>query len=131
MDTNHEFFRALSCYGEIETAMVSMFSPSDKYYRPPFLRFRFRGKNKDDQVYKIISTVVSNYIGKVRWVVTTRPDVKNYIIIPLLFEQFVHTDEPFLRSNIEKKIGEQEYLNLIDDAISDISGLAIAITQRL
>lgn len=120
-------FETLSCFGDLETAQVNMYNIHDKYCYPPYFRFRFANKSKDDVLYMIISDTVNNYDGKIQWTISTNESHRNFIIIPLLFEKYLYTDYPFRQEYIFKDFDDNDYYRIIDDALEDIPNLARAV----
>lgn len=124
---NTIIFETLETLASIETSKVSMLDTSDKYSSFPFLRFRFKGKNKDDIIYYEIQNIINSFQGKLKWEMTTIDESKNYVISPKI------TDANILVSSKEKKdkfideFGFDIYMKIIDDCINDIPELAKAI----
>jgi hypothetical protein len=124
-------FEVLSEIQPIETALVSMWSLSNKYARIPFLRFRFKGFTKDDIIYERLKNIIDNYSGKIRWCLTTRDDVLNYILLPEAFEKYLLEHTSIYKEQVLKEFTEKEYNDLIDKAIGDVPSLAKYIRASL
>lgn len=121
-------FKALSEIEHIETSLVSMWSLSNKYVRIPFLRFRWKGLSKGDPLYARLKDVIDNYSGNVRWSVTTRDDVPNYILIPKMFERNFLERMSISKEELLTNLTEEEYREAIDTVIADVPNLAIYIS---
>ena len=86
MDNSGLVFDALESFGlKISTRLYGMIPVNDQYGRPPYLRFRFKDKAKEDKVYKQITDVVNTFKGNLEWIMTTREDSPDYVILPKLF----------------------------------------------
>jgi hypothetical protein len=123
-------FEVLDGFYGIETALVGMYPTNDQYARPPFLRFRFRNREKADPVYGHVQDIVAQFRGNLKWTVWTSDTTPNHLLIP----------EPgvaFLRENRYKKEvlslcwGNEGYHSFIDQAIADISALADFLAGNL
>lgn len=122
-------FKALEFLRPIQTARVSMFDLNNPYTYPPFLRFRFAGKLKDDKICERVRNAIDCFEGKLKWTLTSREGVENYVIKPM----FVNKDEEVRSSNKKdyfvSVLGEELYRKKIDDAIEDIPKLAKAVSS--
>ena len=123
MEENESLYLVLSKIAKIATSRVSMFSISDRYSHPPFLRFRFELLDKNDVSYIFLRNTITNFRGKLNWVLQTKYDSENFLIIPLTFTDTLENN--FYDKNFYiKKYSLLSYQKLIDDAIDDIPLLA-------
>jgi hypothetical protein len=124
MERNRSVYLALESIGPISTSMVTIFGIEDPCSRHPFLRFRFTGLPKNSPVYENIWQALAALQGQLEWIFLTREDAGNYIIAPVLLENFAKEQNlPSLAESI-KKLGKQEFEKRIQLAIEDIPGVA-------
>ncbi|PUV21069.1 hypothetical protein DCO56_28820 [Sphingobacterium athyrii] len=106
-------------------------SIDDRYAVYPFLRFRFKDKDKNDVIYSKIRDAVRNFKGLLTWEMITYDDVPNYLILP----SYVYSDgrptSGDLNEHLLAKYGENLYRQMIDQAIVDIPNLACYIQNKL
>lgn len=124
IEASRMVFEALSEIRHIETSLVSMWSLSNRYARIPFLRFRYKGLSKDDPIYARLKSVIDNYSGNVKWRLTTREDVPNYILIPERFERNFLEHMSINKEELLTNFTEEEYKKAIDTVIADVPNLA-------
>ena len=122
-------FKALESLAPLATSKVSMFDVDDKYGHPPFIRFRFKGVLKNDKIYSIIKFAVENFSGNVKWKLSTKPSLENYILITSFFAEFTEFDNFYKKEFYISKLGENLYTKMIDDAIEDIPMLSKLISS--
>lgn len=104
-----------------------MYPLDDKYGHPPFLRFRFKYLSKSDSIYSNIGNSISGFQGNLKWVMYTNDSIKNFIIIPQIFN--IKIEGSFYdNTNFIYIFGENKYKQLVDEAIGDIPLLAQIIT---
>ncbi len=129
MERNRSVFMALESIGPISTSMVTIFGMEDPCSRHPFLRFRFTGLPKNSPVYENIRLALAAFQGQLEWRLLTREDAENYILAPVLLENFANGQNlPSLAELIEK-LGKQEFERRIQWAIEDIPGVAECIRK--
>jgi hypothetical protein len=85
LNVNLLLFGALNTICPIATARVSVFPLNDPYAGTPFLRFRFKDKEKDDAIYTQIKAVIEGFQGHLQWCMVTRDDAPNFLILPSYF----------------------------------------------
>lgn len=114
----------------IATGRAGMMS-SDRYARFPFLRFRFKDKDKEDLIYDKIRDTVKNFKGLLAWEMVTKYDTLNYLIVPsyVCFGQEGITGD--LNEHLKMTLGESLFRKRIDQAIEDIPNLAHCIKTEL
>lgn len=115
----------------IATARVSMMATNNRYARFPFLRFRFKDKDKEDLIYEKIRDTVKNFKGLLAWEMVTKYDTLNYLIVPsyVCFGQEELTGD--LNEHLKMTLGESLFRKRIDQAIEDIPNLAHCIKTEL
>ena len=107
-----------------------MMSTGDRYARYPFLRFRFKDKDKNDVIYNKIRDTVKSFKGLLTWEMITFDDVPNYLIVPTYVYSDRRTMSGDLNEHLIAKYGENLYRKMIDQAIVDIPNLAKAIKDK-
>ncbi|MEO6176913.1 MAG: hypothetical protein ABIP27_17300 [Flavobacterium circumlabens] len=113
-------FSALSKIAPVEASKVNMISLDDKYAYPPFFRFKFKGFDKDDDIYILLESIVNRFNGNLEWSLITKSQSRNFILIPKIFE--IYLDNEFYNiNNYIKKMTLSKYKKNIDLAIDDIS----------
>ncbi|OIN55609.1 hypothetical protein [Arsenicibacter rosenii] len=127
--TNTLIYEALESLAPLATAKASMFPTDDKYGHPPFLRFRFKNKNKNDTIYHNIKYALERLNGRVKWELYEKPDTENYLIIPVFFER-LNTGIRFYDKEVYLALlGKELYYKKIDEALDDIPALAEMIKK--
>ncbi|WP_146191165.1 hypothetical protein [Sphingobacterium athyrii] len=130
-EINRVLFFTLNDICPIATSRISMMSIDDRYAVYPFLRFRFKDKDKNDVIYSKIRDAVRNFKGLLTWEMITYDDVPNYLILP----SYVYSDgrptSGDLNEHLLAKYGENLYRQMIDQAIVDIPNLACYIQNKL
>ena len=82
-EINRILFFTLNDICPIGTSRISMMSIDDRYAGYPFLRFRFKEKDKNDVIYSKIRDAVKDFKGLLSWEMITFNDVPNYLILQL------------------------------------------------
>ncbi len=124
---NTIMFETLEQIAPIGTARVSMFSITDRYSYIPFFRFRFKSINEDNKIYHQIKLAIEHFNGNVKWELFKNPDVRNYLIIPIIL-----CKDDIRWSDTEKLklyLGDSFYKK-IDECIDDIPRLASQIKRE-
>lgn len=122
-------FEALEDIAPIETARVSMFDITDKYSYFPFLRFRFKNKEKEDMVYRKIKDIINGFEGNLKWDLVTKTESKNFLILPVITRLDKNVSTLDERTYFISLYGEDHYKKKIDDCIDDIPKLAKVISS--
>lgn len=114
----------------IATGRAGMMSTC-RYARFPFLRFRFKDKDKEDPIYDKIRDTVKNFKGLLAWEMVTKDDTLNYVIVPsyVCFGQEGIIGD--LNEHLKMTLGESLFRKRIDQAIEDIPNLANCIKTEL
>ena len=126
---NRLIFETIETIAPIETSRVSMFDLDDKYKYPPFFRFRFKNKQKDDKIYEKIKNAIICFEGNLRWKLVTKNESKNFIILPSIVDIDEMDQILFQRENYISLFGEILYKKKIDECIADIPKLAEVISS--
>jgi hypothetical protein len=129
-EVNRILFFTLNDICPIATSRISMMSINDRYARYPFLRFRFKNKDKNDVIYSEIGDTVRDFKGLLTWELITFDDVPNYLIVPTYVYSDGRLTSGDLNEHLIAKHGENLYLQMIDQAIEDIPNLAKAIKDK-
>lgn len=129
-EINRILFFTLNDICPIATSRISMMSTGDRYARYPFLRFRFKDKDKNDVIYNKIRDTVKSFKGLLTWEMITFDDVPNYLIVPTYVYSDRRTMSGDLNEHLIAKYGENLYRKMIDQAIVDIPNLAKAIKDK-
>ncbi|HCT85677.1 MAG TPA: hypothetical protein DF296_10825 [Candidatus Margulisbacteria bacterium] len=127
---NRLIYNALITLSPVMTSKVSMFDLNDHYSHPPFLRFRFEGKPKDDIIYVKIKNAIDGFEGNLKWRLTTKNESENYIIMPSLIETSNEEEYLYKKEYYISVLGEDIYNRKIEDGINDIPRLAKAICNN-
>jgi hypothetical protein len=122
---NSLIFETLENIAPIGTSLVSMFAMEDPYYHVPYLRFRFKNKSKEDEIYKKIQGAIDSFEGNFKWELVTKVDSPNFLIIPIISvgNEKSWSDKELLIS----LYGESGYRERIIDCMEDIPKLANVI----
>jgi hypothetical protein len=127
---NLKIYEAFESMGKsLNVSKITMWNSKDIYSYPPFFRFKFKGIDKNDRLYMGLQNCVGMFSGNLKWEITTREDVSNYILMPSIFISLLIEHKSFTRDYFVDKIGEENYISLIDSAIRDIPELAKAIRE--
>ncbi|WET69678.1 hypothetical protein [Sphingobacterium sp.] len=129
-EVNRILFFTLDDICPIATSRISMMSIDDRYAGYPFLRFRFKDKDKNDVIYNKIGDTVRDFKGLLSWEMITFNDVPNYLILPTYVYSDGRPTSGDLNEHLIAKHGESLYRQMIDQAIEDISNLAKAIKDK-
>ncbi len=129
-EINRILFFTLNDICPIATSRISMMSTEDRYAVYPFLRFRFKDKDKNDVIYSKIRDAVRDFKGLLTWEMITFDDVPNYLIVPTYVYSDGRPTSGDLNEHLIAKHGESLYRQMIDQAIEDIPNLAKAIKDK-
>lgn len=129
-EINRILFFTLDDICPIATSRISMMSINDRYARYPFLRFRFKEKDKNDVIYSKIRDAVKDFKGLLSWEIVTFDDVPNYLIVPTYVYSDGRPTSGDLNEHLIAKHGESLYRQKVDQAIEDIPNLAKAIKDK-
>ncbi|MGE8424721.1 MAG: hypothetical protein ACN6PI_17925 [Sphingobacterium siyangense] len=129
-EINRILFFTLNDICPIGTSRISMMSIDDRYAGYPFLRFRFKEKDKNDVIYSKIRDAVKDFKGLLSWEMITFDDVPNYLILPTYVYSEGRRASGDLNEHLIAKYGENLYRKMIDQAIEDIPNLAKAIKNK-
>ncbi|RKF30139.1 hypothetical protein BCY89_20280 [Sphingobacterium siyangense] len=129
-EINRILFFTLNDICPIATSRISMMSIDDRYAGYPFLRFRFKEKDKNDVIYSKIKDAVKDFKGLLSWEMITFDDVPNYLILPTYVYSDGRPTSGDLNEHLIAKYGENLYRKMIDQAIVDIPNLAKAIKDK-
>ncbi|WP_313266396.1 hypothetical protein [Sphingobacterium sp.] len=127
---NTILFLTLNDIYPIATGRAGMLASNNPYVSFPFLRFRFKDKGKDDQIYGQIHETVNSFKGLLTWEMITFNDVPNYLIVPTYVYSDGRPTSGDLNEYLIAKYGENLYRQMIDQAIEDIPNLAKAIKDK-
>ncbi len=130
-EINRILFFTLNDICPIATSRISMMSIDDRYAVYPFLRFRFKDKDKNDVIYSKIRDAVRDFKGLLTWEMITFDDVSNYLILPTYVYSDGRLTSGDLNEHLIAKYGENLYRQMIDQAIVDIPNLACYIQNKL
>ncbi|MBB4808259.1 hypothetical protein HNP38_003601 [Chryseobacterium defluvii] len=129
IDINTIIFETLNKISPIRTAPVSMFPLDDAYGHPPFLRFGFSLADEAELI-TILKNIINEFEGNLEWLIRKRPENKNCILIPVIFEE-VPSEGQFYKKNFWiQQFGEEIYKKYVDFALEDIPKLAEHIKKR-
>lgn len=126
---NSILFETLNEISPVRTAKVSMFPVDDIYGHPPFLRFGFALKN-EEKLISILKNVVNEFKGNLRWLIRKKPESKNCILIPEIFEEILSEGQFYKKDFWIEQFGENIYKHYIDAALQDIPELAIHLKKH-
>lgn len=129
-EINRVLFFALTDICPIATSRISMMSIDDRYAGYPFLRFRFKEKDKNDVIYSKIKDAVKDFKGLLSWEMTTFDDVPNYLILPTYVYSDGRPTSGDLNEHLIAKYRENLYRKMIDQAIVDVPNLTKAIKDK-
>ncbi|MBB4808266.1 hypothetical protein HNP38_003608 [Chryseobacterium defluvii] len=129
IDINTIMFKTLDKISPIRTAKVSMFPLDDIYGRPPFLRFGFSLPDETELI-TILKNIINEFEGNLEWLIRKRPENKNCILIPVIFEEVPSEGQFYKKSFWIKQFGEEIYKKYVDFALEDIPKLAEHIKKR-
>ncbi|APU96361.1 hypothetical protein K2F45_07100 [Sphingobacterium siyangense] len=129
-EINRILFFTLNDICPIGTSRISMMSIDDRYAGYPFLRFRFKEKDKNDVIYSKIRDAVKDFKGLLSWEMITFNDVPNYLILPTYVYSEGRRASGDLNEHLIAKYGENLYRKMIDQAIVDIPNLAKSIRDK-
>lgn len=129
-EVNRILFFTLNDICPIATSRISMMSTGNRYARYPFLRFRFKDKDKNDVIYNQIRDTVRDFKGFLTWEMITFNDVPNYLILPTYVYSDGRPTSGDLNEHLIAKYGENLYRQMIDRAIADIPNLASYIKNK-
>ncbi|WP_159729404.1 hypothetical protein [Sphingobacterium sp. 18053] len=129
-EINRVLFFTLNDICPIATSRISMMSIDDRYAGYPFLRFRFKEKDKNDVIYSKIRDAVKDFKGLLSWEMITFDDVPNYLILPTYVYSEGRPASGDLNEHLVAKYGENLYRKMIDQAIVDIPNLAKEIKDK-
>ncbi|MNT16612.1 hypothetical protein D3C72_1517240 [compost metagenome] len=107
-----------------------MLASNNPYVSFPFLRFRFKEKDKNDVIYSKIRDAVKDFKGLLSWEMITFDDVPNYLILPTYVYSEGRPASGDLNEHLIAKYGGNLYRKMIDQAIVDIPNLAKAIKDK-
>ncbi len=130
-EINRLLYKTLEQIAPIKTSKVSMFDLSYQEKHPPYLRFKFENKSKDDIIYSKLEEIIQNFNGNLQWKLYSSKLTDNYIIMPCFVDK---EDEVKYLNNKEyfvSILGEVIYNKKIESAISDIPELAINISKLI
>ncbi len=96
----------------------------------PFLRFRFKDKDKNDVIYNKIGDTVRDFKGLLTWEMITFNEVPNHLILPTYVYSDGKPTSGDLNEHLIAKYGENLYRQKIDQAIDDIPNLTKAIRDK-
>jgi hypothetical protein len=124
---NTFIFEQLEKIAPIATARVSMFSIDDRYSYIPYCRFRFKNRNKDDEIYRKIRNAVDSFEGNCKWAVIPGTATENYLLVPIISPEskMIWSDKNYFIS----LFGESYYKTKIDESINDILKLGLHISR--
>ncbi|HTF81676.1 MAG TPA: hypothetical protein VL947_08120 [Cytophagales bacterium] len=130
MDLNKQVYYAIASLGfPITTSLISMWPSSDIYARVPYLRFRYGGVDKEDQIYMSIKAKINSFHGNLKWDMVTRQEAPNYLITPCDFIKSLNPLVLYEKEEYILKFSETQYRETIDKAIADVPSLANAIRR--
>lgn len=117
-------FEALESIAPIETAKVNVWALDNRYNHPPFLRFRYKGMEKNDKLYSQLKLVVEGFNGFLKWMMVTNDNTLNFIIAPEIFVANRMKGDLYDKDMFLKIFTETVYQEKVDEAIKDIDKLA-------
>lgn len=74
-------YRVLNSYCPLGSPFINSFNLDEPLVFP----FRFKGKNKEDDIYKSITERVKKFRGNIEWIMHDQGSRKNFTIEPRLF----------------------------------------------
>lgn len=128
---NTILFFTLNDIYPIATGRAGMLASNDPYVSFPFLRFRFKDKGKEDQIYDQIRETVKSFKGLLEWDMITADYSLNYLILPCYVSHNKMKVDNNLNEYLKSTLGENLYRQIIDQAIVDIPNLACYIQNKL
>lgn len=129
IDINTIMFETLYKISPLRTSKVSMFSLDDIYGHPPFLRFGFYLVDETELI-SILEKITNEFEGNLEWLIRKKPESKNCILIPIIFEE-IQSEGQFYKKNFWiKQFGEDIYKKYVDFALEDIPKLAEHIKKE-
>lgn len=118
---NRLMFVALNSIAEIGTSKVSMWSSSDKYAYPPFLRFKWKEAGKDtSSLYNQLNSSIEDFNGNFKWGLKRKMGSSNCIIAANSYMDSLLTYGFDLRESLLLQMPFSRYKEMIDLAINDI-----------
>ncbi|QMV68704.1 hypothetical protein HS960_14055 [Sphingobacterium paramultivorum] len=129
-EVNIILFFTLNDIYPIATGRAGMLASNNPYVSFPFLRFRFKEKDKNDVIYSKIRDAVKDFKGLLSWEMITFDDVPNYLIVPTYVYSEGRPASGDLNEHLIAKYGENLYRKMIDQAIVDIPNLAKSIRDK-
>ncbi|WP_448137610.1 hypothetical protein [Sphingobacterium siyangense] len=129
-EVNIILFFTLNDIYPIATGRAGMLASNNPYVSFPFLRFRFKEKDKNDVIYSKIRDAVKDFKGLLSWEMITFDDVPNYLIVPTYVYSEGRPTSGDLNEHLIAKHGESLYRQMIDQAIEDIPNLAKSIRDK-
>lgn len=129
-EVNIILFFTLNDIYPIATGRAGMLASNNPYVSFPFLRFRFKDKDKNDVIYSKIRDAVKDFKGLLSWEMITFDDVPNYLIVPTYVYSEGRPASGDLNEHLIAKHGESLYRQMIDQAIEDIPNLAKSIRDK-
>ena len=125
-EVNRLLYETINSIYAIATSRVSIWSIEDKYAHVPFFRFRFKGHEHQEDLYKRLSNIIDRFKGNYTWSLGKNSSpLSSFIIAPsiyigrLLKDKSVYRKEEFLN-----EMASEDYKTMVDKAIEDVPLLA-------
>jgi hypothetical protein len=119
--------RCLEKYKKIDSPAVSLFPTDNIYERPPYFAFRFNNGVLED--YIKLDNIIKNYVGKLKWTMSTKEGRRNWLIEPEVFKNYRAKYKTYNNDSIVKVMGEK-YFEYCDMAVNDIEPLCCLIEKK-
>ena len=116
---------------KLGSSRVNIFSVNDPYASVPFFRFRFSNLSKDSYVYKMISDLITKFNGNLKWLVITKPETSNFVLVPEIFVKNICSVTLLTKELFLEKGTISEFSQIIDMAINDVVNIAVLVRDNL